>query len=69
MSDIVFLPAYQIAQMIRNRAVSATEVLQAYLMQIVKHNPKVNAICTLDEENARKLLSDNYCSIFGYRSH
>jgi amidase len=53
MTDLVFTPAYQLAQMIRNRKVSAVEVLEAYLTQITIHNSKLNAICTLDEENAR----------------
>ena len=53
MSNLVFLPAYQLAQMIRTREVSAVEVLDAYLAQIAKHNTKLNAICTLDENNAR----------------
>lgn len=53
MSNLVFLPAHQIAQMISDRKVSAIEVLEAYLAQIAKHNPKLNAICTLDEANAR----------------
>jgi amidase len=53
MSNLVFLPAHQLAQMIRNREVSAVEVLDAYLTQIAKHNSKLNAICTLDVENAR----------------
>lgn len=53
MSNLVFRPAYQLAQMIRDREISATEVLNAYLAQIAKHNSKLNAICTLDEESAR----------------
>lgn len=53
MSNLVFLPAYQLARMIRDREVSAVEVLNAYLAQIAKHNSKLNAICTLDEDNAR----------------
>lgn len=53
MSSLVFLPAYQLARMIREREVSAVEVVNAYLAQIAKHNPKLNAICTLDEDNAR----------------
>jgi amidase len=39
--------------MIREREVSAVEVVNAYLTQITKHNTKLNAICTLDEDNAR----------------
>ena len=53
MSNLVFTPAHQLAQMIRDRTVSATEVLDAHLSQIAKHNAKLNAICTLDEPNAR----------------
>ncbi|MUG93754.1 amidase [Scytonema sp. UIC 10036] len=53
MSDLVFLSAHQLAQMIRDRIVSAVEVTDAYLAQIAKHNTKLNAICTLDEDNAR----------------
>ncbi|MEH1896912.1 MAG: amidase [Nostoc sp.] len=53
MSDLVFASACQLAQMIRDRQVSAVEVLDAYLAQIAKHNSKLNAICTLDENNAR----------------
>jgi amidase len=53
MSNLVFLPADRLAQLIRTRQVSAVEVLDAYLVQIVKHNSKLNAICTLDEKTAR----------------
>ena len=53
MSDLVFYPAYQLAQLIRDRRVSAVEVLEAHLAQIARHNTILNAICTLDEENAR----------------
>lgn len=60
MSNLVFLPAYQLARMIRDREVSAVEVLNAYLVQIAKHNTKLNAICTLDEDTAlaRAKLAD-----------
>lgn len=54
MSDLVFTPAHQLAQMIRDRTVSAAEVLDAYLKQIVKYDSQLNAICTLDEERARQ---------------
>jgi amidase len=53
MTDLTFVPAHQLAQMIRDRQISAVEVLDAYLAQIAKHNSKLNAICTLDSENAR----------------
>ena len=50
--DIVFATASQLAQMIRDQEVSATEVLNAYLKQIEKHNNKINAIATLNKEAA-----------------
>lgn len=53
MSSLTFACAHQLARMIRDREVSAVEVLNAYLNQIAKHNSRLNAICTLDEENAR----------------
>lgn len=53
MSNLTFATAHQLARMIRDREVSAVEVLDAYLAQIAQHNSKLNAICTLDEENAR----------------
>jgi len=54
MSDLVFLPANQLAKAIRDRQVSSLEVLDAHLNQIATHNPKLNAIVTLDEEQARQ---------------
>ena len=53
MSDLVWKPAVELAQMIRDRQLSAIELLDAHLEQIARHNSKLNAICTLDEENAR----------------
>ncbi|MBV8883346.1 MAG: amidase [Chroococcidiopsidaceae cyanobacterium CP_BM_RX_35] len=54
MSELVFLPAHQLAQRIRERTVSAIEVLEAYLAQIAKHNSELNAICILNEGAARQ---------------
>jgi amidase len=56
--NIVFAPAYQLAEMIRQREISAVEVLEAYLQQIAKHNEQVNAIANLDEERARKKAAE-----------
>jgi amidase len=53
MTDLTFAPAHQLAQMIRDRQVSSLEIIEAYLTQISRHNPQLNAICTLDAENAR----------------
>lgn len=54
MSELVFASACQLARMIQERTVTAVEVVDAYLTQIARHNPKLNAICTLDADNARK---------------
>ncbi|WNZ24830.1 amidase [Leptolyngbya sp. NK1-12] len=53
MSQLVFQTAIELAQMIRARQVSAVEVVEAHLAQIAQHNSQLNAICTLDAENAR----------------
>lgn len=54
MSHLVFLSASVLATAIQKREVSATEVLEAHLEQINKHNPKINAFITIDEEGARQ---------------
>ena len=40
--------------MIRERQISPTELLDAHLRQIAKHNPQINAFVVLLEEEARK---------------
>ncbi|MEH2159280.1 amidase [Nostoc sp.] len=52
MNDLVFLAAHQLAKAIRDRQVSSAEVIAAYLSQIAQSNPTLNAIVTLDAENA-----------------
>ena len=54
MMDIVFSSTTQLAAVIRAGHVSATEVLEAHLAQIERHNPALNAIVTMDIEQARK---------------
>jgi amidase len=46
-SEICFKDAVELSRMIRDREVSATELMTAFLSQIERVNPKVNAICTL----------------------
>ncbi|MGB7412694.1 MAG: amidase [Thermosynechococcaceae cyanobacterium] len=53
MTALVFRPASELARMIKDRTLSSVELLNAYLAQIEKYNPKLNAICTLDKENAQ----------------
>jgi amidase len=54
MVDIVFASTTEVAAAIQAGRVSAVEVLEAYLAQIDKHNPTLNAIVTLDAERAHQ---------------
>jgi amidase len=48
-----FSSVNEIATAIRLGRVSASEVLEMYLARIARHNPALNAVCTLDEAGAR----------------
>jgi len=50
-SDICFMTARQIAELIRQKKLSSREVMQAHLKQISRVNSKVNAIVTLVPED------------------
>ena len=52
MSDLCFTPAKRLARLIRSRKLSATEVMKAFIAQIERVNPKVNAIVTFLPELA-----------------
>ncbi len=54
MTKLIYQTATELAKAIREKKVSSLEVLEAYLAQIAKYNSELNAIITLDEENARK---------------
>jgi amidase len=54
MSELTFRSASELARLIRERHVSAVEVLEAHLAQIERHNPALNAIVTLDADGARR---------------
>src|SRR6267378_886878 len=49
--EICFMPARQMADLIRQKKLSAREVMQAHLKQINRVNPKVNAIVTTVPED------------------
>jgi len=51
-TDICFLTATELARRIRDKDLSAREVMEAHLAQIARVNPKVNAIVTLLPEQA-----------------
>ena len=51
-TDLCFLPAIELARLLRDKEISAREVLSAHLQQIERVNSKVNAIVTLVAEQA-----------------
>ena len=53
LKELNFATAHELAGAIRERRVSAVEVLDAQLARIARYNPALNAIVTLNEENAR----------------
>lgn len=57
MNDLVDLTAVKLAEMLRTGETSAREVMAAHLTRIEKVNPAVNAIVTLDAEQAMEQAS------------
>jgi len=51
-SDLCFLTATELAELIRMRRVSALELMQAHIAQIERANPQVNAIVTFHPERS-----------------
>ncbi|MBW2348936.1 MAG: hypothetical protein JRF59_14035 [Deltaproteobacteria bacterium] len=49
MPDLTYRTAYELAELIRDREVSAEEVLGAHLNRIAEFNPTLNAIVTLQK--------------------
>ena len=52
--DLCFQPATTLARLIKTKRLSATEVVKAFIAQIERVNPKVNAIVTFVPELALK---------------
>src|SRR4051812_34312130 len=50
--DLCFTPAVQLARMLRARKVSAVELTRAFIAQIERHNPKLNALVTFVPDQA-----------------
>lgn len=49
----LFTPAHVLAEAIRRREASSAEIVDAYLAQIARHNPRLNAVVTVDDDCAR----------------
>ncbi|MGB1011454.1 MAG: amidase [Thiolinea sp.] len=52
MSDLCFQPAFQLRELLLNKQLSARELLAAFQQQIERCNPTINALVTLDFEQA-----------------
>lgn len=50
LKNIVFTSAYELVENIKSKKISVVEVVTAFLNQIKQHNPKINAICDLKNE-------------------
>jgi amidase len=53
-SELCFTPAKRLVRLIRARKLSATEVMSAFIAQIERVNPRVNAVVTFLPEQALK---------------
>ena len=51
--DLVWVPALELAGLIRARKISPVEVVDAVLERIERLNPTINAYCTVMAEDAR----------------
>lgn len=58
MNDLAFMTAVELASKIRQRELSAVEVLQAHIEQIEAHNPTLNAIVTYLPELAMDMAKE-----------
>ena len=62
---MIFNSAHEILEKIKQREVSSLEVLESFLAQVEKVNPKINAIVALDAERAKEkaIEADNKISL------
>jgi Asp-tRNA(Asn)/Glu-tRNA(Gln) amidotransferase A subunit family amidase len=58
MTDLTFLPAVVMAQQIREKKISAVELVNAHLAKIDRLNPKLNAFVHVDPERVRRESHD-----------
>jgi len=58
LNELIFLTAKELASLIQQRKASSVEVLEAHLSRIEALNRSLNAIVTLDEEQARRRANE-----------
>ncbi len=51
--ELCWMPATELARMIRSKDVSPVEVVEAFLTRIERVNPQINAYCTVTADHAR----------------
>lgn len=54
MSELAFVGAKELVRLIRRKELSSVTVTEYFLKRIEQHNPKVNAVVTLDADRARQ---------------
>jgi amidase len=57
-NDLIFRSASELAGLIRSKTISSEELVRAYLDRISAVNPKLNAVCQLDEKGALAAARD-----------
>src|SRR5262249_57468455 len=53
--ELCRLPARSLARRLRERQITSVEILEAQLARIDAHNPKLNAVVSLDRSRAREM--------------
>ena len=56
-TDLCYLPATEQRALLRHRAISARDLLNAYLERIDAVNPAINAIITLDPDDTANRIN------------
>jgi amidase len=51
-TDLIYRSASELARLIRSKTISSEELVRAYLDRISAVNPKLNAVCQVDEKGA-----------------
>ena len=62
-SDVCFLPAHTMLDLVRQRKISATELLDCHMDQIVKVNSKINAATAAVSDKISFFAKENFESI------
>lgn len=56
--ELCWIPATELARLVRTKDVSPVEIIDAYLGRIEQINPRINAYCTVVAEQAREAAGE-----------